>query len=350
VVTRPVAAIDNATGLLLRATLAADEGDRAAAWARWARDHDLDAIDALGGWLLPLVHRRVPQAALGSALGRLRGIHRYHWTRNQLLASRLDAAFRSFAQDGVLPVMVSGPAVATRWYPDAGARPVEVVDLLLDVPSIPRAVARLRALGWLDADHTVSRGLRLSGTRALTTEPACRVALHPARRDEPAPAEALAVGATEARALDAEATLVAVCGAGWRFREWSTPRWIPDAALLLQSAGATLDWARVATEAAAWGAAATVHARLADLRAAGLAPVPDAALDRLGRVGPTALERVEALAARCVSRARAEQLGVRRRTWLRAAGFAWDRALAALRGGEAAARPASRATTPAARQ
>ena len=134
--TRAVDPVNGTLALLVRAALG-DEEEAARSWSLWAATGDLDTLDPAAGCLLPLISRRVSPEALGETAGRLRGIHRYHWTRNQLFLSGLEAALARLASAGIRPAVVGGPALATRCYPDLGSRPTDAADLVIEPRAIP---------------------------------------------------------------------------------------------------------------------------------------------------------------------------------------------------------------------
>lgn len=317
---------DLSSALLLRAALG-EEREAAAAWIRWVSVSDLDRIDRAGRSLLPLIHSRVPAAALGERAARLRGIHRFHWTRNQFLVSRLDTALERLTRVGIRPVMVSGPAIAARWYPDMGSRPIEIVDLLVDPLRVAESASLLAKLDWTPARSARPAAPRPWNPVTLGSGAGWCLRLHAARTPE-ANLEPIEVGSLRAVGLDATAMLLAICGGGRRFREWSRPTWIPDAILVLRGAGGTIDWTRIVRGAAAGRVALVVRERLRHLREIGLASMPAEASGCIERLRPGALERVEALVRRH---------GVARRT--AGLGLGVWRRLAALSGGHRPFRP-----------
>jgi hypothetical protein len=89
--------------LLLRAALL---DDAAAAWCEWNRRVALDDMDEASMRLMPLVSANLRRLGVEHGhVRRLRGIHRYWWSRNQMLMRRLAIVLDGFNRESI-PVMV----------------------------------------------------------------------------------------------------------------------------------------------------------------------------------------------------------------------------------------------------
>ena len=109
--------------LLLRAALWRGE-DALAAWTEWAAHADLDRLDEGSHRLLPLVYTNLH--ALGLAhpwLNRLKGLKRRTWYENRLLFHHMLPVAQAFESAAIKTLALKGPALATLYYPDLGARP-----------------------------------------------------------------------------------------------------------------------------------------------------------------------------------------------------------------------------------
>ena len=134
--------------LLLRAALA-PEADAVAAWREWRRSTVFDEA----GWgqfqILPLAAANLPAAELDAEVaGRIAGLRRMTWSRNQLLFHAAGEAAAALNDAGISPLIIKGAALAQSAYPDLGTRPMFDVDLLVPFGRAREALAVLRSAGW----------------------------------------------------------------------------------------------------------------------------------------------------------------------------------------------------------
>ena len=171
---------------LIRAALF-DGEDALAAWREWRAVADLDDLDAASDRLLPLLYRNLVRFGVDDPwLGRLRGIYRFHWVRNQVLKQSGASALVTLAEAGIDTVVLKGAALGELHYRGVGLRPMNDVDIL-----VPRARA-LDAMNALqEAGYTpdMPKPQARLAVRALRGLPGARGA-----RRRPALVLALAVG------------------------------------------------------------------------------------------------------------------------------------------------------------
>ena len=113
----------HAQRLLLKACLL--EGAPAVcAWEEWSETVALDDVDAASQRLIPLLARNLRAAGISHPdVGRMRGIHRYWWSRNQVLLRKLPAVLGLLRAEGIEPLVLKGVPLALGYYEDAGLRP-----------------------------------------------------------------------------------------------------------------------------------------------------------------------------------------------------------------------------------
>jgi len=96
---------------LLRAILLPDDRWQAA-WLRWRAGADLDRLAPGAFRLMPLLYQRLRAAGWDEPwMGRLQGIHRHTWARNQMLLRDAADAARSLHQAGVPVMLIKGAAM-----------------------------------------------------------------------------------------------------------------------------------------------------------------------------------------------------------------------------------------------
>ena len=283
--------------LLLRAALA--EGDEAvAAWREWRRTAEFD--DA--GWeqfqVLPLVAQNLPPGEFDPEVaGRIAGLRRLTWSRNQLLFHAAGEAVGALEGAGISPLVLKGAPLAELAYGDAGIRPMFDVDLLVPPRRAREAMDVLRSAGWTSSYPDPAGRIRVHHSVDLKRPPGGELDLHwqslwLAADDEPLweAAVPLRLGSAEARAVGATDNLLIVCAHGLPWAEVPAIRWAADAVTLIRTGD--IDWDRFRAEArrrrlAIWAATALRFLR-DDL---GIAEVPAAVVTELAAAPVTRAER-----------------------------------------------------------
>ncbi len=137
--------------LLLHAALAEEPAEALTAWEQWRASVDIENLDHGSHRLLPLLHRNLVrhQAAPDPWLNRMKGVHRYYWVQNHRLFARVSQLVERVRQELDTPVMLlKGAALAMRFYPDLGLRPMADCDLLVRPEMVARVLALLERRGW----------------------------------------------------------------------------------------------------------------------------------------------------------------------------------------------------------
>lgn len=134
---------------LLRAALLTDREAVAEAFAEWKSLVRFDDVEIGTFRMLPLVYRNLERHGVEDELmGRLRGIYRQSWFRNQLVRRAGLDTVRALNRAGISPLLIKGAALATMVYGDGALRPMEDFDLVVHRPDCPRAVGAVTDLGW----------------------------------------------------------------------------------------------------------------------------------------------------------------------------------------------------------
>ena len=131
---------------------AAFEPDRAVAveyWQKWREQNTLDACEHRLHRLLPLIYRQLEKSTIDpSDLAILRGVYRYNWARNQMLARSAAEAIQALQSASVEVLVLKGMALAHTAYADLGIRPMQDFDLLIRPEQRPLALRVLEQHGW----------------------------------------------------------------------------------------------------------------------------------------------------------------------------------------------------------
>jgi hypothetical protein len=254
---------------------------------------------------LPQLYRNLLQhGAADPWLGKLKGIYRYAWSRNQLMLGATAGVLAAFRAAGIETLVLKGVALAALHYRDRGARPMDDIDVLVPWRHAAAAMGILEGRGWAPclagpaAVHIPYRhalGFRTPKGGELDLH--WNVLLESCRPDGAESfwraAVPLEVAGISTKALCPADQLLHVCVHGAR---WSSPppiRWIADAMMVLQSAGAALDWSRLVEEAARRRLVVVAERALAYLVARLEARVPVDVLARLRAMPRWRFERLE---------------------------------------------------------
>jgi len=300
------ALFDDEVRLLLQAALLPVE--RALpAFRQWRARCDLDAIRAGPQRLLPLVHANIELTTADDAvIGRINGIRKYCWVRNQMLVRAAAAGVRALAAEQIPTILLKGAAMVAEWYRDLTLRPMSDVDLLVPADQAMLAIRCLGASGWEPQGSTIQALCevhvhRLNAWNFRTPSGSLDLhwhALHQAQQDgadralwnHARPSE---IAGSRTAVLAPEEQLFHILGHGLQAIADDAYLWPVDAAWILRRDGAALDWGRVVALAEHARITLQIGAGLRFLRQTLEVSVPDAALAGLARTRATWSERRE---------------------------------------------------------
>jgi hypothetical protein len=290
--------------LLLRAALG--RGDQArSAWRSWvAGGGDVQALDEPAHRLLPQLYRNLEALGVDDPeLGRLKGVYRHSWYRNQRLLHRAAGAIAALRGAGIETVLLKGAALTAVYQQDLGARPMNDVDVLLRPEQVPEAVEVLDNLGWRlvedrpMGDRPVAYLMRTTHSHAVRAADGNELDLHWSPVWEPGPDEGIwqdarpvEVAGTETLVPSATDQLVIACVHGVLWIP-SPLRWIADAAVVLSVAGDEVDWDLLERRARERHVELAMADTLSVVRDVLELPVPAGTLDRLRSAPASPVER-----------------------------------------------------------
>jgi putative nucleotidyltransferase-like protein len=308
---------DETEELLLRAALL--PGDPGA--AAWAAVRPRIDVDRLPGEL----HRLIPPLAKALAargvedpdLPRLKGVYQFSWYRNQLLLADAAVLLGALEAAGVATMLLRGAAMVIAYHGDAGIRPMNDLDVLVQPSQLEHGRRIAAAEGW----RPVATATPLERREAATTlcnrqgrvvrmhwQPSRNLSL-PDEAREPfwKRSTEVTVQHVATRVPSPAAHLVQACIDGARANSGSNLRWITDVAVLL-GADSEPDWDVVVSEARRHHVALLVaealrylvqalHAKVPADAVAALAATPTSPRERLAhRLSLTTIPRVPSAA------------------------------------------------------
>ncbi len=152
--------LNGADRLLLQATLGTP-GEARAAWERLRPEFDFEALTGENYRLAPLLGWNLERAGLEPAddvdLARLLGLTRRTWVQSQRHLAMLGNVSDLLAEAGVRAVAIKGAAMLRVAYPELGLRPMEDLDVLVELRDMERAGVALAAAGGVQV-HVASDG------------------------------------------------------------------------------------------------------------------------------------------------------------------------------------------------
>jgi hypothetical protein len=278
--TRPRATFPRPTPgqrLLLRAALG-DDRRAAEAWRTWLATHNLDDIEVGSLFLVPRLCLNLGRLDPGAAeLGRLRGIYRHTWARNQRALHDLAGLLARFDAAGVPVALLKGVPLLLSCYRDPGARAMHDVDLWVRPENRGRAVDVLISAGWTNREQPLPDELTPFVSAESFGRPRhVEIDLHWRPLLPQAAPEAdgrmwhrlrpIEVQGQAALAPDLVDTLLLVLVHASKGDLQGVCRWRADVAQVAAAAGGTIDWNELARRAAEHRLTTLVVAALVSVR------------------------------------------------------------------------------------
>jgi len=287
--------------LILCAALARDPA-AGEAWSELRRRLDFDRLDPASSRLLPLVHRNLQRLDIDDPiLDRCAGLHRYHWSRNQMLFHRGATALDALRAAGVDSMLLKGAALVSAYYGDPGLRAMEDLDVWVPAGAVGRAAAALEACGWRPRYRLTPAFLRVKHAAPFGDGGGHQLDLHWHVFEEccaPGDDDDLREASVEieflgrpTRVLCPADQLLHACVHGARWAPVAAIRWIADAVTILRKGD--VDWCRVVEQATRRRFVLRMSDALGYLHGAMAAPVPEGVVDALAARRTDRFERLE---------------------------------------------------------
>jgi hypothetical protein len=134
---------------LLRAALHPNVELALQCWSRWRLKNTLEECDLRMHRLMPIIYRRFQRRDLQEHdYNILRGVYRFHWTRNQVILNQARAVLLRLAENGIPTILLKGVSLLLDDYKDVGARPMWDFDILIEPHRRDQALTLLQSCGW----------------------------------------------------------------------------------------------------------------------------------------------------------------------------------------------------------
>lgn len=109
----------------------------------------LDDVNYATTRLLPLLYMRMSALGIGGPLlGRIQGVYKVAWVKNQQLLHALDTVLELCAKHGIRVLLLKGMPLLMRAYHNIGARFLDDADVLIDPRDMKKVIAVMTGTGW----------------------------------------------------------------------------------------------------------------------------------------------------------------------------------------------------------
>jgi len=290
--------------LVLKAALGS-RAEALAAYAEWRSTLDLAAeFDYEIFRLVPLLYDNLRRLGLEDDLtGRLKGAYRMSWVKAHKLAAETKPILDELVGAGIEVLAVKGAPLGLLYYGNPALRPMGDFDFVVPASRAMQTVEFLATRGYQPWRPVTADTIRYRHAMGFKRGDAHEFDLHwhvlfdfcDDRADEWfwSGAEPFELLGHRVWAPDATRMLLHTIIHGIRWNEEPPVRWIADAVQILRQAGADIDWPALVEFTERRGVCRRMWLGLTYLREHFDAPVPPAAIERLGRRRSSWLERLE---------------------------------------------------------
>lgn len=287
--------------MLLRAALL-HGSDALDAWDWWKTQADFDRLDQGSHRLLPKLYHNLQAQGLDDPLmGKLKGIYRNTWYKNQLLFHHAANVLSSLNRASIETMILKGAALVSLYYHDQGLRHMDDFDVLVRPHQALQAMRILEESGWRSSRQYSAAWLMYEHAAEFKDGANRNIDLHwrvmwEGRRsvaddDFREAAVKTNIAGIETRALNSSDQLLHVCVHGANWNVVPPLRWVADAMMIMQSPS-TIDWNRLIEQAQKRQLTLLMHETLNYLRGLVNAPVPPGVLQTLRRAPVSRREKL----------------------------------------------------------
>lgn len=140
--------------LLLKAALLSGE-EALDSWEKWKNAIDWnDFLDQGSFRLLPLLYINLQKHGVNDpAMGKLKGIYRQAWSKNQTLFHEMARVIECLQDAGIKTMFLKGASLSLLYYKNNGARPMSDIDVLVPLKQARTACDLLQKAGWTSPLH-----------------------------------------------------------------------------------------------------------------------------------------------------------------------------------------------------
>jgi hypothetical protein len=136
--------------LLLKAALLSGK-DALDAWNKWQDKTDWEKhLDQGSFRLLPLLYTNLQKHGVDDpVMGKLKGIYRQAWSKNQTLFHEMAGVVDALQSAGIKTLLLKGAPLSLLYYKNNGSRPMADIDVLVPLKQVRQACELLQNAGWI---------------------------------------------------------------------------------------------------------------------------------------------------------------------------------------------------------
>jgi hypothetical protein len=242
--------------LLLKAALLSGK-ESVNAFRKWKDSYDWEEYLEPGSFrLLPLLYVNLHKQGVDDpVMGKLKGIYRQAWSKNQTLFHEMAGVIGLLQRAGIKTMLLKGASLSLLYYKNNGSRPMADIDVLIPLKQTRLATDLLQKAGWTspvpltDMDISYGHAIQLSNSSGkefdLHWRPfnGCRDEYEKDFWDGALPVKLANVNSLAPNPTDMLFHVI-IHGVVWN----PVPpiRWIADAITMINSADFSIDWQRLA--------------------------------------------------------------------------------------------------------
>lgn len=296
---------DSSQKLLLKAALM-DKDVAVPAWKEWRKkvDFELD-VDHGSFRLLPLTYQNLSSFDYSDDLvaGRLKGIYRQAWIKNQQLFYKTGKVLETLHKAGIKTAVLKGIALTELVYKNYGTRPMADMDILVPYTEAHHAIEVLEKTGFtLQDPHLLKHNLHYGRGIAFKDDDNTEIDLHwhvtshshenitiTDFWDEVLPIE---IAGVKTHIFSATDNLFHAIIHGVRKNPEPPIRWIADAVTIINSEDVFVDWQRLLSYARKLRVYLQIKEALLYIHEHFKADIPQEVIDQIHNYQPSFIERV----------------------------------------------------------
>ena len=145
--------------LLIKAIISED-GEALQYCNEWLKNIDLDKVDGGSYRMIPMLYQKLVRLEgfdiESDLMGKLKGIYRYYFYKNNLIIHRLFKTLKILNEAGIRVILLKGIAlILGDYYKDYGLRPMNDVDIFVDKDRVDETVKLLAQYDWKRIPNSV---------------------------------------------------------------------------------------------------------------------------------------------------------------------------------------------------
>lgn len=295
----------NSSQELLLKTALSEKETALDCWEKWKSVTDFENDVDLGSFrLLPLIFYRLHSFGHSDEFtGRLKGIYRKSWSKNQQLLYVASSHIKDFNEADIEVIVVKGIPLSLNIYDNLAVRPMYDVDILVPFSKKMEAIKLLRKKGFTpDDERILEYSLNYGKGMGFKNESGVELDLH----WRPLPDSILNsdpndfwdkvrpinILNTQALAMSPEDELLCTIVHGMRRNPLPPIRWVTDAVTIIRKSDVEIDWDRFLTYTTRYKVVIQVKKGLEYLVQNFDLHIPEQVITKLKSIQPTYAEKV----------------------------------------------------------